>query len=212
MNFAPLRTALRTALCTAVAAGANPRLDDNLGRSALLEACYHGHDNVIDTLKSAGASLAPPHPSNSASSSAAGRLSTSGSNSSNISGVRSSGSVDKRSGGSKDSTVFADLAAAGSYGSLSVGGSSSSGGVDGSVGGGGGALGQGAEDHIGASWSLQLASLLCNCVYECNLPVRRGTEGHGWWRGWVMVGVHVGCAGVFAASRRQHSRCFKALP
>lgn len=130
-------------------AGANPRLDDNLGRSALLEACYHGHDHIIDTLKTAGASLALGQhgPANSASSTA-GRLSTSGSSSSNISGVRSSSSSsDKR-----PKNASADLAAAGSFGSLSEGE-----GVD--------------QTHMGASWALQLASLLCNCVYECNLPV-----------------------------------------
>jgi hypothetical protein len=57
------------------------------------------------------------------------------------------------------------LAAAGSFGSLS----------------GGSGQGMDADDdssrdpyatHQGASWALQLASLLCNCVYECNLPVR----------------------------------------
>jgi hypothetical protein len=137
--------------------GANPRLDDNLGRSALLEACYHGHDHIIDTLKSAGASLAPSFNSSS-------RLNISGSSSSNITGVRapSSSSSDR---GAKPTR---DLAAAGSFGSLSVpGGAGEAGGVMRQEGSGV------DETYFGASWVLQLASLLCNCVYECNLPVRR---------------------------------------
>ena len=148
------------------AAGANPRLDDNLGRSALLEACYHGHDHIIDTLKAAGASLGASF-SNSSSS---GRLSTSGSSTSNISGVRS-GSSSSGSGSTSSSRVPAgDLAAAGSFGSLSVSG----GGVgDAGEQGGGGAEGT----HLGASWVLQLGSLLCNCVYECNLPVSKRGDG-----------------------------------
>lgn len=145
-------------------AGANPRLDDNVGRSALLEACYHGHDAIIDTLKTAGASLAITHlgwdANSSSSGSSAGRLTTSGSSSSNISGVRASSS----SSSDRKARVGAtgDLAAAGGFGSLSVASGSS---------------GSSEEDgremsHTGASWALQLASLLCNCVYECNLPVR----------------------------------------
>jgi hypothetical protein len=83
-------------------------------------------------------------------------MSTSGSSASNISGVRSSsGSGDKNR--REPST---DLAAAGSFGSLS----------------GGSRMALVAEDESSgvphsASWTLQLASLLCNCVYECNLPV-----------------------------------------
>lgn len=61
-----------------------------------------------------------------------------------------------------------DLAAAGSFGSLS--GTPSAVGADGSASDDGG---DGSDDasHMGTSWALQLASLLCNCVYECNLPV-----------------------------------------
>lgn len=152
--------------CLPCGAGANPRLDDNLGRSALLEACYHGHDHIIDTLKAAGASLGL-HLSSSSSS---GRLSTSGSSSSNISGVRSSGSGSSRG-------PAGDLAAAGSFGSLSL--SPGPGGDD--VGVSGSLVGKdGVEgSHIGASWVLQLASLLCNCVYECNLPVRGALASTG---------------------------------
>lgn len=141
--------------------GANPRLDDNLGRSALLEACYHGHDLVIETLKTAGASLAP------SSSSTTGRLSTSGSSSSNISGVRSS-SIDRNS-----RALTADLAAAGSFGSLSglPAGSSAE-----SAAGSLSDVDSNEVSHMGASWALQLASLLCNCVYECNLPVSAFTQ------------------------------------
>lgn len=145
-------------------AGANPRLDDNVGRSALLEACYHGHDAIIDTLKTAGASLASTHLGwdGNSSSSSAGRLTTSGSSSSNISGVRatSSSSSDRKARGA----ATGDPAAAGGFGSLSpvASGSSSGSSED-----------DGREkSHNGASWALQLASLLCNCVYECNLPVR----------------------------------------
>lgn len=50
------------------------------------------------------------------------------------------------------------MAAAGSYGSLSAPGFSEY-----------GASGGGSS----TSWALQLASLLCNCVYECNLPLLR---------------------------------------
>jgi len=138
--------------------GANPRLDDNLGRSAVLEACYHGHDLVIETLKTAGASLAPSN------SSSRGRLSTSGSSSSNISGVRSS---------SDSRALTADLAAAGSFGSLSAlpAGSSAE-----SAAGSLSDVDGNEVSHMGASWALQLASLLCNCVYECNLPVSGFTQ------------------------------------
>jgi hypothetical protein len=31
----------------------------------------------------------------------------------------------------------------------------------------------GQHSGSSASWALQLASLLCNCVYECNLPLLR---------------------------------------
>lgn len=138
--------------------GANPRLDDNLGRSALLEACYHGHDHIIDTLKAAGASLAPSFNSSS-------RLNISGSSSSNITGVRGGSSSSSSDKGGKPAR---DLAAAGSFGSLSVpGGAGEAGGLMRQQGSGV------DETYFGASWVLQLASLLCNCVYECNLPVRR---------------------------------------
>lgn len=36
-------------------AGAQPNLKDNLGGSALLEACKHGHDNIVRVLTEAGA-------------------------------------------------------------------------------------------------------------------------------------------------------------
>lgn len=36
-------------------AGAQPSLKDNLGGSALLEACKHGHDNIVRVLTEAGA-------------------------------------------------------------------------------------------------------------------------------------------------------------
>jgi hypothetical protein len=132
--------------------GANPRLDDSLGRSALLEACYHGHDAIIDTLKSAGASLTPRTASRSDSTQGR-RLNTSGSSRSNISGV---------SGGGQRQV---DYAAAGQFGSLSGAPAS------GSDGDSDDAEGTADDAGAGASWSLQLASLLCNCVYECNLPV-----------------------------------------
>jgi hypothetical protein len=141
------------------AAGANPRLDDNVGRSALLEACYHGHDAIIDTLKTAGASLALIHLAwDGSNSSSTGRLNTSGSSSSNISGVRASSSGERKA----RSAAAGDLAAAGGFGSLSLSSGTSGSSED-----------DGQEmSHTGASWALQLASLLCNCVYECNLPVR----------------------------------------
>ena len=36
-------------------AGAQPSLQDNLGGSALMEACKNGHDNVVSVLHKAGA-------------------------------------------------------------------------------------------------------------------------------------------------------------
>ena len=40
-----------------MAAGANPNLEDTFGGTALLEACKHGHDDVIDVLVKAGGNL-----------------------------------------------------------------------------------------------------------------------------------------------------------
>jgi ankyrin repeat protein len=114
-------------------AGADARLDDNLGRSALLEACYHGHDVIIDTLTAAGVRLAPV-----AACSVAGNAPSS-SSSSTASQFSMGGSSSHRSSSSTSDSC----------------GSS------------------GQHSGNGASWALQLASLLCNCVYECNLPLLR---------------------------------------
>lgn len=44
--------------------GADPTREDGLGRCAILEACTHDHDAVIDVLRIAGARyIAPPSPS-----------------------------------------------------------------------------------------------------------------------------------------------------
>lgn len=141
-------------------------MDDNLGRSALLEACYHGHDAIIDALKLAGASLTPASFSSTSGVTGGGssggsngvRISMSGSSRSNISGS---------SGSSKRLPPQVDYAAAGGFGSMS-GGLTGQAGDDGPA---AAAAAAGALDVAGASWVLQLASLLCNCVYECNLPV-----------------------------------------
>jgi ankyrin repeat protein len=140
------------------AAGADPTLDDNLGRSALLEACYNGHDGIIDTLTFAGVRLAPQAANKAAGSSSSNggssgsaRMSTSGSVRSNISG---SNTINRF--GPAAIIGSQDLAAAGSYGSMTPSGDQLS-----------------AGSSKNASWALQLASLLCNCVYECNLPLLR---------------------------------------
>ena len=36
-------------------AGAQPSIKDNFGGSALLEACKHGHDDIVAVLRDAGA-------------------------------------------------------------------------------------------------------------------------------------------------------------
>ena len=45
-----------------LAAGAVPSLQDNLGGSALSEACKNGHDVIIPALREAGAECVPPGP------------------------------------------------------------------------------------------------------------------------------------------------------
>jgi hypothetical protein len=125
--------------------GANPRLDDHLGRSALLEACYHGHDVIVDVLMATGTSLSPQRPHTAAGPSS----------------VKSSISSCPQE---------PDAAYVGSNGSVLVD----------DAGGGAASIATASIDPgTGASWALQLASLLCSCVYECNLPVSASKERAG---------------------------------
>lgn len=140
-TFWSLHVIVFKCLVTLLPAGADAKLDDNLGRSALLEACYHGHDVIVDTLTSAGVRLAPA-----AACTAASLTSPSSSSSSGSTASRFSMGGISRSGSSTHS--------------------SSSGLPEGDC-------STGQHSGSSTSWALQLASLLCNCVYECNLPLLR---------------------------------------
>ncbi|KAF6256108.1 hypothetical protein COO60DRAFT_1702472 [Scenedesmus sp. NREL 46B-D3] len=152
--------------------GFSPDSADYDGRTALMLACVRGHRDVVELLLSAGADArlddnlgrsalleACYHGHNAiidtltaagvrlapaAACTAAGKAAPSGSSSSSSStAIRFS-----MSGSSPRSSSTSS--------GLSDGGCSS-----------------GQHSGSGTSWALQLASLLCNCVYECNLPLLR---------------------------------------